>query len=54
MAKTLLWLYVILNAINNMISVYQGYERDVFSITTVWIAIAVIAVCESIEKLKSK
>lgn len=54
MAKSLLWLYVILNAIVNMIAVYQGYERDVFSITTVWIAIAVIAVCESIEKVKSK
>ncbi|WP_418301298.1 hypothetical protein [Lysinibacillus fusiformis] len=54
MAKSLLWLYVILNAIVNMIGVYQGYERDVFSITTVWIAIAVIAICDSIEKAKSK
>ncbi|WP_167397225.1 hypothetical protein [Lysinibacillus mangiferihumi] len=54
MAKSLLWIYVILNVVVNMMGVYQGYERDVFSITSVWIAIAVIAVCESIEKVKSK
>jgi len=54
MAKTLLWIYVISNAVVNMIGVYQGYERDVFSITSVWIAIAVIAICDSIEKAKSK
>lgn len=53
MAKSLLWMYVILHLVVNTIGVFQGYERDVFSITSVWIVIAVIAVCESIEKIKS-
>lgn len=52
MAKSLLWLYVILHMVVNTIGVFKGYERDVFSITSIWIAIAVIAICESIEKIK--
>lgn len=53
MAKSLLWLYVILQMVVNTIGIFQGYERDTFSVLTVWIVIAVIAVCESIEKVKS-
>lgn len=33
--------------------VIQGFERDVFSSSSLWAAIAVIAICESIEKTKN-
>lgn len=54
MAKTLLWLYVIGNAINHVLTQLLGYERDVYALSSAWIAIAVIAICESIEKAKCK
>ncbi|MFG3613107.1 hypothetical protein [Rummeliibacillus stabekisii] len=54
MAKTLLWLYVIGNFINHVLSQLLGYEPNVYALSSAWIAIAVIAVCESIEKVKSK
>lgn len=50
MAKTLLWIYVIGNFIINGLAYSQGYERDSFSFASIWIAIAVLAICESIEK----
>ena len=54
MAKTLLWLYVIGNMIIHVFSQLLGSERDVNLLYSIWIAIAVIAICESIEKVKSK
>lgn len=54
MAKRLLWLYVIGNAINHVLTQLLGYERDVYALSSAWIAIAVIAICESIEKAKCK
>lgn len=54
MAKTLLWLYVIGNMIIHVLSQLLGSERDVNLLYSIWIAIAVIAICESIEKAKSK
>ncbi|MEA0563465.1 hypothetical protein [Lysinibacillus irui] len=53
MAKTLLWLYVIGNMIIHVLSQLLGSERDVNLLYSIWIAIAVIAICESIEKVKS-
>lgn len=52
MAKSLLWIYVILNSMINVFAHYKGFDRDVFSVASIWIAIAVIAICESIEKVK--
>lgn len=52
MAKSLLWFYVIGNMIIHILSQLQGNERDVYLLSSVWIAIAVIAICESIEKKK--
>ncbi|WP_158651951.1 MULTISPECIES: hypothetical protein [unclassified Lysinibacillus] len=52
MAKRLLWLYVIGNMFNHVLSLLLGYERDVYALSSIWIAIAVIAICESIEKKK--
>ncbi|MGE6515181.1 hypothetical protein [Lysinibacillus sphaericus] len=50
MAKGLLWIYVIVNMAMQIISYLNDVKPDSASIVSIWITIAVIAICNAIEK----
>ena len=52
MAKGLLWFFVIGNFIISCFLYINGEGRSYEAFWGAWIAIAVLAICESIEKLK--
>ncbi len=53
LAKKLLWLFVIVNSILVFIEVINGEDRSLSEFIAIWVAISIIAVCESIEKSKT-
>ncbi|MGE6516651.1 hypothetical protein [Lysinibacillus sphaericus] len=52
MAKGLLWIYVIVNMAMQILSYLNDVKPDSASIVSIWITIAVIAICDAIEKSK--
>lgn len=53
MAKGLLWVFVIANFLTALLMYYSTGETDWYKdILPAWIGVAVLAICESIEKAK--
>ena len=52
MAKKLLWIFVIGNSLSLMLMYFYDVKSEWINIVPMWVAIGVLAICESIEKTK--